>query len=94
MSQWATILGEAGSNVAMYRWFPIFGGGAADFDFKRVSTYQNYTELGADYERIGNGGLFRQSGALMGHLLECDTDRVYNVQNRRFVDVRPGQRRD
>jgi hypothetical protein len=91
MRQWADILDEAGSNAAIYHWYPIFGGGGTEFDYKEVTAYQNYSDLGAHYERMGNGGLFRQSQALFDHLVQCDDARVYSVQNRRFVDVRAGQ---
>jgi hypothetical protein len=91
MRQWADVLDEAGSKGAMYHWYPVFGGGDAEFDYKEVAAYQNYADLGADYERMGNGGLFRQGQALFEHLVQCDDARVYNVQNRRFVDIRAGQ---
>ena len=91
MRKWVDILDEAGSQVALYHWYPVFGGGGAEFNYKEVSAYQNYAQLGADYERMGNGGLFRQGQALFDHLVECDEARVYNVQSRRFVNVRAGQ---
>jgi uncharacterized membrane protein YkvA (DUF1232 family) len=94
MRQWVNVLNEAESNAAIYHWFPVFGGGGANFDFKEVTAYQNYTDLGADYERMGNGGLVRQKRGLLGHLAQCDEARVYNSQSRRFIDVRAGQRRD
>ena len=91
MRQWVDVLDESGSNAAIYHWYPIFGGGGADFDYKQATSYQNYADLGADYERMGNGGLFRQNQALLDHLVECDAARVYNAQSRRFIDVRPDQ---
>ena len=89
--QWVDVLDQEGSNLAMFHWYPVFGGGAADFDYKEVTVYNNYADLGADYERMGNGGLYQQGQALLEHLVSCDDARVYNVQNRRYVDLRGGQ---
>lgn len=91
MRQWARVLDESGSNSAIYHWYPVYGGGGEEFDFKEVYAYENYAELGADYERMGNGRLFEQSQALFGHLVECDSARVYDARSRRWVDVRAGQ---
>ena len=85
---WADVIDEAGSRVAIYHWYPVFGGGDADFDLKWVEAYQNYSDLGADYERMGNGGLYQQYQALTEHLIDCDDARIYNAQNRRFVQLR------
>ncbi len=89
--QWVGVLDNAGSTAALYHWYPVFGGGAADFDFKAVYAYENYSELGAAYERMGNGGLFEESQALFDHLVECDAARVYDARSRRYIDVRAGQ---
>ena len=88
MRQWVDVLDESGSKAAIYHWYPVFGGGGDEFDYKEARSYQNYADLGADYERMGNGGLFRQNQELFDHLVECDSARVYNAQTRRFVNVR------
>jgi len=88
MRQWVDVLDESGSKAAIYHWYPVFGGGSDAFDYKEARSYQNYADLGADYERMGNGGLFRQSQDILGHLVECDAARVYNAQSRRFINVR------
>lgn len=90
MRRWVDILDEAGSRAAIYHWYPVFGGGSAEFDFKEITVYQNYADLGADYERMGNGGLYARGQDLFEHLVHCDDARVYNVRTRRFVDLRGG----
>jgi opacity protein-like surface antigen len=86
---WSSALTEAGSQAAIYHWFPIYGGGGDDTpDFIRLNVYPNHTELGADYERITNGEMFRQSNALFGALVNCDAARVYNAQSRRVARLR------
>ncbi len=87
-SAWADILAAAGSQAAIYHWFPIYGGGGERPDYITVTAYSNYTELGADYERITNGELFRQSNALFGGLTDCDVSRVYNAETRRSAQLR------
>ena len=86
--QWTRVLDDSGSGAAIYHWYPVYGGGGEEFDFKLVYAYENYSELGADYERMGNGRLFEQSQALFDHLVDCDSSRVYDARNRRWVDVR------
>lgn len=86
---WAAVLTAAGSQAAMYHWFPIYGGGGDRApDFIRLTVYPNHTELGADYERMTNGELFRQSNALFADLVDCDVTRTYNAQNRRSAQLR------
>jgi hypothetical protein len=86
---WADVLTDAGSQAAIYHWFPIYGGGGDDApDFTILTAYPNHTELGADYERMTNGELFRQSNALFGGLTDCDVRRAYNAKNRRSAQLR------
>jgi hypothetical protein len=88
MERWVGVLDEAGAKNAIYHWWPVFGGGDADFDFKRVEVYENYTDLGAMYEMMGNGNLYQRYQALLGPVVSCDESRVYNATSRRFINVR------
>lgn len=85
---WANALADAGSQSAIYHWFPIYGGGNADIDFIWLSAYPNHTELGADYQRLTNGEMFRQRNALFADLMDCDVTRVYNAHTRRAARIR------
>jgi len=85
---WADVLTEAGSEAAIYHWFPVYGGGGDSPDFTVLTAYPNFTELGADYERLTNGELFRKSGELFGDLEECDVARVYTATQRRAAVLR------
>lgn len=85
---WAEILTQAGSEAGIFHQFPIYGGGGDSPDFLWMNSYPNHTALGADYERMSNGGMWRQYQDLLGDLVECDVSRVYNAQNRRFVQLR------
>lgn len=87
-AEWVDILTDAGSQSAIYHWFPVFGGGGESPDFTVVTAYPNYTELGADWERRTNGELFRDSNRLFGELMDCDVPRAYNTQVRRAAQLR------
>ena len=88
MSAWAKTLGDDGSEVAIYQWWPIYGGGETTFDFKLLRVYANYASLGADFERLSNGELWRKRMELVGDQLDCDVSRVYDVRLRRAAQVR------
>ena len=85
---WVNILAEAGSPAATYHWFPVFGTGEDDIGWKLVTAYPNYTELGKNYDRMGNGGLYLKEQELFGELVDCDVPRVYDVKNRRSAKIR------
>ena len=87
-AEWAKILGDAGSQAAMYHWYPAFGGGDEDFDFKSISSYPSYEEFGKDYDRMGNGGLFWQKQDMIDSMVDCDVERVYHAQSRRSAQIR------
>lgn len=86
--EWAQVLTDAGSEAGIFHQFPIYGGGGETPDFLWMTSYPNHTALGADYERMGNGQLYMKSDELFADLLDCDVSRVYNAQNRRFVQLR------
>ena len=88
MGEWAQYLGEQGSTTAVWHWYPAYGGGGEEFDFKWLQAYANLEELGADYERYGNGRGFVTRGRLLGHLIDCDSSRAYLAESRRFVQLR------
>ena len=85
---WAAVLGDAGSQIAMYRWWPVFGGGNEEFDFKHIGVYPSHIELGKDYDRMGNGGLVFKEAELYAGMLDCDVSRVYNARQVRSAKIR------
>lgn len=76
---WANYLQEMGYENGTWILFPVFGGGGAEFDFKLVDGFDNYTALGEYYDLYGNGGGYQKHGELVGELYECDDSRVYNA---------------
>jgi hypothetical protein len=87
-TQWAEGLTEQGSTAGIWHWYPVAGGGGEEFSFKWLEAHANFAEQGADFERYGNGAGFRTYGRLFGHLIDCDSSRVYVAQSRRFVQLR------
>ena len=88
MGQWSQHLSDGGSNATIFHWYPVYGGGNEEFSFKWLEAHKNFAELGADYERYGNGRGFETRRGLLSHLISCDSRRAYVAQNRRFVQLR------
>jgi hypothetical protein len=88
MKEWSKYLSDAGSEAAIFHWYPMYGGGDEDYSFKWLEAYENLAGLGADYEIFGNGGGYVNSGRLMGHLVSCDSTRAYLVKSRRSAQLR------
>jgi hypothetical protein len=86
--KWAEHLDGVGSTAGIWHWFPRFGGGTAEYDYKVVSAYANFTDMGVDLERRANGGDFQVSRDIFGDIDECDDARVYVAQNRRAAQLR------
>ncbi len=88
MAEWSQYLSDEGSTSGIWHWFPAYGGGGEEFDFKWLQAYENLADLGADYDRYGTGGGFATRGKLLGHLIDCDSSRAYLAQSRRYVQLR------
>ena len=86
--RWAEHMTSSGSTAGYYHWFPTFGGGEADFDYKVVFSYRNFTELGADFERQANGGGREAALEIFGDIDDCDDPRVYVATRQRAAQLR------
>ena len=75
-------------NAGVWHWYPTYGGGKEDFDFKWLESFKNLADFGADYERYGNGEGFRTYQELLGDQISCDSSRVYLAKSRRFLQLR------
>ena len=83
---WATYATERGYQNSSWVLFPVFGGGGAEFDFKIVNSYDNYAELGHDWDLYAEGDYLKNT-ELTGAAYECDDDRVYNATIRRRFET-------
>ena len=88
MTSYAEVLSDAGSDAAIFHWYPIYGGGGENYDFKWVESHKNLEAMGEDYDRVANGRLFVQQNQLMGHLTSCDASRAYIAKSIRHVELR------
>jgi len=86
--KWAEYMSSNGSKAGYWHWFPAFGGGDAEFDYKVVFAYADYMELGADFEHQANGGGREASRDVFGDIDECDDPRVYLSTVQRAAQIR------
>ena len=77
-------------NGAWMMWQVFGGGGETDWDFKWVTSYDNYTDFGKAYQHNANGGGRQAMREIMGDLLDCDAARVYNAKTVRRITATEG----
>ena len=80
LEAWSKYQGETGYHEGTWMMFPAFGGGDFDFDFKMVSSWDNHTEHGQDYQRYSEQQDWDKRGELIGELMDCDVARLYNAK--------------
>lgn len=66
-----------GITIPTFVWFPVFGGGDAEFDFKLVNAFANVTGVGDWFQWSVDNAAYRVSGDLMDGLVSCDESRMY-----------------
>ena len=67
-----------GSAVGTFVWFPVYGGGNAEFDFKLVHAYSGGQAMGDGLQWYVDNQAYNVSNAMMDGLLQCDEARMYN----------------
>jgi hypothetical protein len=72
-------------NGAWMMWRVFGGAGETDWDFKWVTSYDNYTDFGKAYQHNANGGGRQKMNEIMGDMLDCDSARVYNATTVRRI---------
>ena len=82
--EWGKYKGENGSTAGMWVFFPSYGGGGEEFDFKWVTAHQNLEDMGADWDQFSESG-WKKAGELFGGKLRCDSSRSYLATNRRMA---------
>ena len=81
--EWGKYKGENGSTAGMWIFFPSFGGGGEDFDFKLVTAHQNLEDMGADWDQFSESG-WQKANELFAGKLQCDSSRGYMATSRRM----------
>lgn len=80
--EWGKYMGEHGSTAGMWVFFPTYGGGGEEFDFKYVDAFQNLEDLGADWDHMNESG-WQKANELFAGKVHCDSSRSYIATNRR-----------
>jgi len=73
-----------GSDITTLLWFPVYGGGGAEFDFKQVHVYNDYQHLGDSFQWVVDNEAYAVNQDMTDGLVSCDEARVYignNVSN-------------
>ena len=78
-------------NGAWMMWRVFGGAGETDWDFKWVTSYDNYTDFGKAYQHNANGGGRQKMNEIMGDMLDCDSARVYNATTVRRISAGDGE---
>lgn len=77
---------KQGSTAGQWAMWQVFGGGGEpEWDFKWVSSFENYTAFGKSYQHSANGGGRQKMNEIYGDMLDCDASRVYNARTVRRV---------
>ena len=82
LGEWAAYREGHGSTAGMWVWFPAYGQGGEEFDFKFLTAHQNLEDQGADWDQYSAEG-WQKAGELFEGKLDCDASRVYLVTNHR-----------
>lgn len=84
LDEWGKYRKSHGSKAGMWVWFPAYGDGASDFDFKLITAYGNLEEQGEDWDQYSAAG-WEKAAELFPGKLKCDTSRVYLATNHRRI---------
>lgn len=66
-----------GMTIPTIAWFPVFGGGDAEFDFKLLNVYPNATAVGNWFQWAVDTASYQVSADMMEGLVSCDESRMY-----------------
>jgi hypothetical protein len=82
IKEWGEYKAENGSTAGHWVFFPSYGGGNEDYDFKWVSTADSFESLGANWDQFSESG-WQKANELFRGKLSCDSSRVYVASTRR-----------
>lgn len=67
-----------GSTVGTIVWFPVYGGGGADFNFKLAHVYSGAQHFGDSFQWFVDNQAYLVQEDMMSGVVSCDVPRVYN----------------
>lgn len=77
MREYGEYRSETGSPGGMWLWFPAYGDGGVEGNFKLVSSHSDLAAFGDHYKWIVDNAAYRKQRELMEGLVDCDTARAY-----------------
>lgn len=80
IATWVKHLDSTGSKSGMWVFFPSFGSGDNDWDFKMVESHRNYASLGHDWENYGNKQGYAKARSVFTGVMQCGDKRVYDSE--------------
>ena len=83
LKAWGEFRAGHGSTAGIWAFFPVYGGGGEEFDFKYVVSHGNYSEQGADFDNYDPA---KAREIFPDGLLDCDSSRSYIATNRRMAE--------
>ena len=66
-----------GMTLGTFAWFPVYGNGEADFNFKLATAYDNPEALGASGQWTVDNAAYRVRTDMMEGIVSCDEGRLY-----------------
>jgi len=67
-----------GMTIPTFAWFPAFGGGGAEFDFKLIEAYSGPQHFGDAWSWFVDHAAYETLGDMTDGIVDCDEARVYN----------------
>jgi len=67
-----------GMTIPTFAWFPAFGGGNAEFDFKLIQAYSGPQHFGDAWSWFVDHAAYETLGDMTDGIVDCDEARVYN----------------
>ncbi len=86
LAEWAQYGSEQGAMGPIWAFFPAYGGGGEEFDFKYVTGHESLEAQGGTWDSYAAGG-HEKATALFADKLDCDSSRVYLGTTRRRPEM-------
>ncbi len=83
LQAWGEFRSGHGSTAGIWVFFPVYGGGGEEYDFKFVASHANHAEAGADFDNYDPA---KAREIFPRGLLDCDSSRSYNATNVRMAE--------
>jgi hypothetical protein len=83
LKAWGEFRAGHGSTAGHWVFFPVYGGGGEEYDFKSVTSNSNYAAAGADFDNYDPA---KAREIFPRGMLDCDSSRSYIATNRRMAE--------